>query len=126
MGAALDNLLGLKDLDPQIVIDTKILMAGIKMKKSQFTCFLGAEDRSSEGLLLQRLDLWLSSALTYPVINKTQELALTDLLSSIISEATKLRSTLCQCYFDIINKISGLEIPNEKEDLLSPAIKLFN
>ena len=28
---------------------------------------------------------------------------------------------MCQCYFDIIYKISGLEIPNEKEDLLSLA-----
>ena len=83
---------------------------------------MGAEDRSSEGLLLQQLNLWLSSTLFYAAINKIQELALTDLLSSMINEATKLKSTLCQCYFNIINKISGLEIPNEKEDLLSMAI----
>ena len=33
LGTALSNLLGLKDLDQQIVGDTKILMASIKMKK---------------------------------------------------------------------------------------------
>ena len=49
---------------------------------------MGAEDPSTEGLLLQRLDLWLSSTLPYPAINKIQELALTNLLSLLINEAT--------------------------------------
>ena len=33
---------------------------------------------------------------------------------------------LCQCYFDIINKISGLEIPSEKDELLSLAMNEAN
>ena len=57
LGTCLSNLLGLKDLDPQLVGDSKILIAGVKMKKSQFTRFMGAEDGSTEGLLLQWLDL---------------------------------------------------------------------
>ena len=71
LGTALSNILGLKEMNQQIVGDTKILMASIKMKTSQFTRFLRAEDGSSEGLLLQQLNLWLSSTLSYPVINKT-------------------------------------------------------
>ena len=39
-----------------------------------------------------------------------------------VNEATKLKSSLSQCYFDIINKISCLEIPSDKENLLSMAI----
>ena len=87
----LSNLLGLKDLDPQIVGDSKILISTIKMRKSQFTPFMGAEDRRTEGLLLQRLDLWLNSTPSYPTINKIQELALIDLLTTIINEANKLK-----------------------------------
>ena len=98
LGTALSNLLGLKYLDQQIVGDTKILMASIKMKKSQFTRFLGAEDGSSEELLHQQLNLWLSSTISYPVINKIQELSLIDILSTMINEATKLKSTLCQFF----------------------------
>ena len=57
LGTALSNLLGIANLDQHIVGETKLLMAGIKIKKSQFTRFLGSEDRSSQGFLLQRLNL---------------------------------------------------------------------
>ena len=126
LGTALANLLGIENLDQHIVKDTKLLMSGIKMKKSQFTRFLGSEDGSSQGLLLGRLDLWLNSTPVYPAINKTQELTLMELLTTMIAEATELKSMLCQSYFDIINKISALEVPNDKEELLSLAISEAN
>ena len=122
LGTCLSNLLGLKDLDPQIVRDSKILIPSVKMRKSQFTRFMGAEDGSTEGLLLQRLDMWLNTTPSYPTINKIQELSLIDLLTTIINEANKLKSSLCQCYFDIISKISCLDIPADKENLLSMSI----
>ena len=126
LGTALANLLGIANLDQHIVKDTKLLMSGIKMIKSQFTCFLGSEDGSSQGLLLQRLNLWQNSTLVYPAIDKTQELASTKLLTTIIGEATKLKSMLCQCYFDIINKISTLEVPSDKDEVLTLAINEAN
>merc|ERR1711954_607999 len=92
------------------------------MRKNQFTGIMGAEDRISEGLLLQQLDLWLNSAPSYPTINKIQELSLIDLLTTIINEANKLKSSLCQSYFDIISKMSCLDIPADKENLLSMSI----
>ena len=122
LGTALSQRLGLQNIDQQIVGDTKILMASINTKKSQFTHFLGAEDGRSEGLFLQWLDLWLSSTISYPVIIKIQELSLIVLLTFMFNEAIKLKCTLCQCYFDTINKISSLEIPTDKEDLLSMTI----
>ena len=91
LGTCLSNLLGLKDLDQQLVGVSKILIAGVKMKKSQFTRFMGSEDGSTEGLLLQRLDLWLNSTPSYPHINKIQELSLIDLLTNIFNEANKLK-----------------------------------
>ena len=87
LGTCLSNLLGLKDLDPQIVGDSKILISSIKMRISQFKHFMGAEDGRTEGLLLQWLDLWLNSTPSYPTINKIQELSLIDLLITIINEA---------------------------------------
>ena len=122
LGTCLSNLLGLKDLDPQLVGDSKILIAGVKMKKSQFTRFMGSEDGSTEGLLLQCLDLWLNSTPSYPHINKVQELSLIDVLTNIFNEANKLKSSLCQCFFDIISKISLLDVPADKENLLSMSI----
>ena len=98
LGTALASVLGIANLDQHVVKDTKILMSGIKMKKSQFTRFLGSEDGSSQGLLLGRLDLWINSTPVYPAINKTQELALRELLNTMIAEATKLKSMLCQSY----------------------------
>ena len=77
LGTTLASLLGIANLDQHVVKDTKLLMSEIKMKKSQFTSFLGSEDCSNPGLLLGRLDLWLNSTPVYPVINKTQNLALT-------------------------------------------------
>ena len=44
LGTCLSNLLGLKDLDQQLVGVSKILIAGVKMKKSQFTRFMGSEE----------------------------------------------------------------------------------
>ena len=51
---------------------------------------------------------------------------MSDLLKTLISEETKLKAMVCQCYFDIISKISGLDIPNDKEDLLSLTINECN
>ena len=100
------NLLGLKDLVQQIVGDTKLLIAGIEMKKSQFTCFLDLEDVSIQSRLLQKLDLWQSSTPIYPAICKTQELALSNILTTLIGEAAKVKSMPFEC--------SGLEIPSKK------------
>ena len=122
LGTCLSNLLGYKDLDPQLVGDSKILIAGVKMEKSQFKRFMGSEDGSSEGMLLQRVNLWLSSTPSYPHINKIQELSLIDLLTNIFNEANKLKASLCQCFFDIISKISLLDVPADKENLLSMSI----
>ena len=122
LGTALANILGIPNLNEHVVKDTKILLAGVKTKKAQFTRFDGTEDGSSQSLLLGRIDLWINSTPVYPVINKSQQLALKELLNKIIAEATQLKSMLCQSYFDIINKISTLEVPNDKEELLSLAI----
>merc|ERR1711954_227701 len=92
------------------------------MRKNQFTGIMGAEDRISEGLLLQQLDLWLNSTPSCPNINKIQELSLIDLLTNNINEANKLKASLCQCFFDIISKISLLDVPADKENLLSISI----
>ena len=70
-----------------------------------------------QGLLLKRLDLWQSGTVIYPVINQTQELALTDLLTQIIFKPTKLKPIVCQCYFNNIHNISGLKVPSDKEEL---------
>ena len=126
LGMAIASVLEIANLNEHVVKDIKILMSGIKTKKSQFTRYVGLEDGSSQGLLLDRLDLWINSTPIYPAINKTQDLALTELLNNKIAEATKYKSMLCQSYFDIINKISTLEVPSDKNEVLSLAINEAN
>ena len=60
-------------------------------KKKQFLRLLGAEDMSTEGLLLSRVELWIQSVLNYQILNKTQTQVIKDLLSSIVAEAMSLK-----------------------------------
>ena len=59
---------------------SKYLCLSSKQKKSQFTRFVGFEDESSQGLLLDRLELWINSTPVNPAINKPRDLALMELI----------------------------------------------
>ena len=68
-------------LDVNRVKDIKILLAVIKTKKTAFTRFLGSEDGKAPGLLIDRLELRIGYTPEYPIISKTSELALIELVS---------------------------------------------
>ena len=68
------------------------------------------------------MELWIGSIPKYPIISKTSELVLLELLSTTIAEATKTRSELCKAYFTIISKLSFLEVPEDHEQALFLAI----
>ena len=107
LGTSLSNILEL-NLNENFNKEIKVLAASIQSKKTQFTRFLGAEDLSSEGLLLSRVDLWIKSVTNYPVLNKSQSQVIKELLSKIVVEAMSLKNSLCQAYFDLTQKISTL------------------
>ena len=99
LGTALASILGIANLNDHVVKD-------IKTKKSLFTRFVGSEDGSSQGLLLDRLELWINSIPVYPAINNMQDLVLMELFNNMIAEATKSRSVLCNSYFYVISNSS--------------------
>ena len=83
LGTSLSNILEL-NLNENFNKEIKVLAASIQSKKTQFTKFLGAEDLSSEGLLLSRVDLWIKSISKYRVLNKSQSQVINELLSKIV------------------------------------------
>ena len=66
------------------------------------------------------------STTSYPVINRSQTLAIKELVSKIIMEAMSLKTNLCQAYFDLIKKISTIDVPADKEVLITIAISEAN
>ena len=101
--------------------DIKILQAFIKTKKTAFTRFMGSEDVSSPGLLMDRLELWIGSSPEYPIISKTSELELIELTSQIIAEAVKARTDLCKAFSDYNTELSTLIVPEDHEQALLQA-----
>ena len=95
-------------------------------KKTIFTQFLGAEDLSTEGLLLSRIDLWIQSVGYYPVLNKSQTQVFKELLPMVVSEAMALKTSLYQAYVDLTQKIAAIDIPTDKEALISVAVAESN
>ena len=95
-------------------------------KKSIFTQFLGAEDLSTEGLLLSRVDLWIQSVPNYPVLNKSQSQVIKELLSKVVGEAMSLKTSLYQAYINLTQKIATIDTPADKEVLISLAIAESN
>ena len=89
LGTSLSNILEL-NLNENFNKEIKVLAASIQSKKTQFTRFLGAEDMSTEGLLLSRVDLWIKSVTNYPVLNKSQSQVIKELLSKIVIAAMSL------------------------------------
>ena len=100
LGPSLSSILALnlnKDFNKEI----KILAASIQSKKTIFTRFLGAEDLSTEGLLLGRIDLWIRSVPNYPALNKSQSQVIKKLLPKLVGEAMSLKTSLYQAYIDL-------------------------
>ena len=90
LGTSLSSIMEL-NLDENFNKDIKVLASVIQSKKTQFSQFLGAEDMSTEGLLLSRVELWIQSVANYPILNKSQTQVIKDLLSSIVAEAMSLK-----------------------------------
>ena len=125
LGTSLSSIMEL-NLDENFNKDIKVLASVIQSKKTQFSRFLGAEDMSTEGLLLRRVELWIQSVANYPILNKSQTQVIKDLLSSIVAEAMSLKKSLCQAYFDFPLKISTIDTPADKEVLISVALSESN
>ena len=125
LGTAMLSVLEL-NLNETVKKELEVLAASIQSKKSQFTRFLGAEDLSTEGLLLSRVDLWKKSVANYPVLNRSQAQVIRDLLSKLVIEAMSLKNGLCQAYFDLTQKVSTIDAPADKEMLISVAISESN
>ena len=87
---------------------------------------MGAEDLSTEGLLLGRIDLWIRSVPNYPALNKSQSQVIKELLPKLVSEALSLKTSLYQAYIDLTQKIATTDIPADKEDLISVVIAESN
>ena len=82
---------------------------------------LHAEDLSTEGLLLSRVDLWIQSVPNYPVLNKSQSQVIKELLPKVVGEAMSLKTSLYQACVDLTQKIATIDIPTDKEALISVA-----
>ena len=87
---------------------------------------MGAEDSSTEGLLLSRIDLWIQSVPNYPVLNKSQSQVIKELLPKVVGEAMSLKTSLYQAYVNLTQKIATIDIPADKEALISVAIAESN
>ena len=125
LGTSMSNILEL-NLNENFKKELEVIAASIQSKKSQFTRLLGAEDLSSEGLLLSRVDLWIKSFKNYPVLNRSQSQVIKELLSKIVVEVMPLKNGLCQAYFDLTQKVSTIDAPADKEMLISVAISESN
>ena len=86
---AFSNIITIPNLDENKVKEIILLLAVIKTKMTAFTRFLGSEDGKAPGLLLDKLELWIGSTPEYPIISKTNEMALKELTGQIIAEAVK-------------------------------------
>ena len=100
LGPSLSSILAL-NLNEDFNKEIKILAASIQSKKTIFTRFLGAEDLSTEGLLLGRIDLWIQSVPNYPALNKSQSQVIKELLPKLVGEAMSLKTGLYQAYADL-------------------------
>ena len=87
---------------------------------------MGAENLSTEGLLLGRIDLWIQSVPNYPVLNKSQSQVIKELLPKLVGEAMSLKTSLYQAYVDLTQKIATTDIPADKEALISVVIAESN
>ena len=76
---------------------------------------MGAEDLSTEGLLLVRIDLWIQSVPNYPVLNKSQSQVIKELLPKLVGEAMSLKTSLYQAYVNLTQKLATTDIPANKE-----------
>ena len=92
LGTSLSSILELH-LNKKVNNEMKILAAPIQSKKTIFTQFLGAEDLSTEGLQLGRIDLWIQSVPNYPVLNKSQSQVIKELLPKLVGEAMSLKTS---------------------------------
>ena len=97
LGPSLSNILEL-NLNENFNKEIKILAASIQSKKTIFTWFWGAEDLSTEGLLLGRIDLWIRSVPNYPALNKSQSQVIKELFPKLVGEAMSLKTSLYQAY----------------------------
>ena len=122
----LSSLIAIPNLDEKKVKEIKILQSVIKTRKTSFTQFLGSEDGSSPGLLIDRLELWIGSCPEYPVISKTNEMALVELVSQMCREAVKARADLCKALTEVIAELTSLDVPADQDQALLQAVVEFN
>ena len=121
LGPSLSSIFDL-NLNEDFNKEIKILAASIQSKKTIFTQFLGAEDLSTEGLLLGRIDLWIQSVPNYPVLNKSQSQVIKELLPKLVGEAMSLKTSLYQAYVNLTQKLATTDIPANKEAVISVVI----
>ena len=103
LGSSLSSILEL-NLNENFNKEIKVLAASIQSKKTIFTWFLGAEDFSTEGLLLSKIDLWIQSVGNYPALNKSQSQVIKELLPKVVSEAMALKTSLYKAYINLTQK----------------------
>ena len=87
---------------------------------------MGAEDLSTEGLLLGRIELWIRCVPNYPALNKSQSQVIKELLPKLVGEAMSLKTSLYQAYINLTQKIATTDIPADKEALISVVIAESN
>ena len=125
LGAALQSIYDLK-ISENYNKDIKILAASIQSKKTIYTRFMGAEDLSTDGLLMGRINLWMQGTPNYPTLTSSQIQTIKELLPKLVNEALALKTSLYQAYSDLTQRIATTDIPNDKEELISIVITESN
>ena len=125
LGAALQSIYDLK-ISENYNKDIKILAASIQSKKTIYTRFMGAEDLSTDGLLMGRINLWMQGTPNYPTLTSSQIQTIKELLPKLVNEALALKTSLYQAYSDLTQRIATTDIQNDKEELISIVITESN